>query len=580
MSNASPTLRRVSRFHLALVAALLAFSALVTTLFAARVPLRDQWRILGTYLQHPGIEGLWAPQNGHITFFPGLLYRADLHWFAADGTLLLWVMHLCNLGVALLLAGTALRAPGGKLLRPMAAAFAVFCLYWLGNTLHLTWGQGVAHHLMVFTLLLALMAAQRAGRAQRPGPWLALACGLALVASYSFGNGLLAWPLLIGVGWLAGVPRRALLRLALVAGLAVAVYLLSVPGHGAQPWVRATWRHFLDLLVIFLGAPVAHALDFLVPLTTPATVGVARWSGIAMLAAGVAAALVAWRRRVTAPGAIRAFAVLALVVGTALLVAWTRVEQFGPAVGASQRYVVWGALYLAALAALLPHLLDGDSATAATALLVATLFMVPTHLKMGLGTARAAHGAAETALALGTVVHDDRMVLAYLADSGRYDIVYNVSLALRKRALGPFDDPLMRLAGTPFPRHFKLVGVDRCQGALERIDPVEGTQPRGWRVSGWAWDVAARRPPAFVVFINPAGEIRGVARFSRSGGGRAEEGAGVRLARLLSPELPGLLGVGNGWFGYVHPTRRLLPLAVLADGSSACPLPVTVGGKS
>jgi hypothetical protein len=567
--------------YIAGVAILLLIAAGIVVCFSADVPLRDQWRILATYLARPGLSGLWTPQNGHITFFPALVYRADMAWFGAGGGLLLWVMHLCNAGVALFIAQIALKAENSPAyLRYMSAGFALFCLYWMGNTLHLTWSQGVAHHLTVFAVVCALWAAQRGAGAEGRSAWAWLGLSLfsALVAGFSFGNGLLVWPLLLAVAWLAGLSRRLLALIAVVAALAITTYLLSAPGAGGGAWQRATPRHFIDLALIFMGAPVAHALDFLVPVTTRATVEVARVGGIVLLASGMLMAVwVLWLKR--NPAAVLGLAIMALVVGTAILVAWARVEQFGPAVGASQRYVIWGMLYLAAMAATLPHLVgDRGAPTVATGLLIVTLFMLSTHLSMARSSAVITHQSNETVLALAVGVHDDDRVVAHLADSGRADIVYKVAKQLKKHHLNPFNDAFMHLPGSRLKDSFNLVSVDRCQGALERIDPAPGSAPKGWRVFGWAWDVEAAAPAQSVVLINRGGEINGIARMSRSWGrddasrGLLAGRPGAGLAKAVSPHLPGMLGIGNGWFGYAKPSRGILALAVLADGSSVCPL--------
>ncbi len=576
----SSRLARLGAFYLGLITVLLLFAAAVVVWLHADVPLRDQWRILLAYLATPGLAGTWAPQNGHVMFFPGLLYRADMAWFAGSGHLLLAVMHLLNGLVAALLAWVAWSAKASPTLRRTVAGFALFAMVWMGATLHLTWSQGIAHHMTVFAVLAAVVAVQRAGRASRWGAgWLLLSIGMGVVASFSFGNGLLVWPLVLAAGWLAGLRGRPLWWVGGVMVLAVGAYLLSVPG-GGRPWVQATWKHFIDLAIIFLGAPVAHALDFVVPVTTRATVSVARWAGVVLALLGLLAAVrMAWAR-ITAPGAVVALSAMAMVGGTALLVAWARVEQFGPAVGASQRYVVWGALYLAALAALLPYVMPSRW-HGVTALLVmaVTVVMVPAHLKMGMASGVEAHRAKEAVLALAVGVRDDPAIHA-ISDSGRIDLVYQAAGPLKKRGLNPFNDPVMTLPGTPVDRHFKVTAADRCLGRMVAVTPTTAPGERGLRILGWAWDREANRPPRFVLTVNRHGTINGVARFSRLGQEVAPEGVapsfGFDLARMVSNRLPGMLEIGHGWAGYARPDAKLLAMAVLADGTSICPL---LGGR-
>jgi len=206
------------------------------------------------------------------------------------------------------------------------------------------------------------------------------------------------------------------------------------------------------------------------------------------------------------------------------------------------------------------------------------VLMIPTHLSMARSSAVIAHQSKITSLALAVGVQDDERVVAHLADSGRADIVYKVAKQLKKHHLNPFNDPFMHLTGTRLKDTHKLVSVERCQGALERIDPAPGRTPKDWRVSGWAWDVQAAAPAKNVVLIDRGGKIRGLARMNHSWG-RDEASQdllagrpGASLAKAISPGLPGILGIGNGWFGYAQPSRGILALAVLADGISVCPL--------
>jgi len=360
--------------------------------------------------------------------------------------------------------------------------------------------------------------------------------------------------------------------------IAVTVYVTAIPAGGSgRPWVQATWKHFLDMGVIFLGAPVAHALDFLVPVTSRATVSVARWAGLVMVTLGLVATLQMWKEKVTAPGPVLALATMAMVIGTALLVAWTRVEQFGPAIGASQRYVVWGVLYLAALAALLPHLLSERwRESGIVVVIIVTMLMIPSHLKMGMASGMEAQRSSEAVLALAAKVRDDRGINA-IADSGQIDLVYKASPPLLKREMSPFNDPVMRLTGTQVNQRFEVVSPDRCWGKVENIDPIGGSNPMGWRMSGWAWDLEENTAPRYVITINHNGTINGVARFSRSG--QLEDlpegthpSVVFKTANALSARLPGMLGLGHGWFGYAQASQKMLAMAVLADGKSACPL--------
>lgn len=575
--------------YLAFAALFVLLSCAMAAAFRYDVLLRDQWPIYGTYLTQPFWDSVWAPRNGHRIFFPGLLFRADLALFSGGTGCLVVLQYGMNLALTVILAREVWRG-GPEPVRRVVAGFLFVLNFWMGKNLDLTLALGVVTHLTALGSVLGLMAvlnaadAARAGRARAAWLWVGGAASSAAVATLSYSNGFIVWPVLCVVGWLARLPRRLQAVLLGVGAVAVALFLAGNPGASGMAWHRATFPDFLRLAVTFLGAPVAHALDLIVSVRTPPTVTVAFVAGLLALAATAACVLRLAPRLWRGPprDVSMAAGLLLFVGGSALAVAYGRVEQMGPAAGASQRYVSWGVLYWGALAMLLPALArpapagQRFQAAAAMALALVSVALVPSHLRWGFASARTNLRAVEAALALVVGVRDDARVRAVLSVGDRVPQVYRVAGELKARRLNFFGRPFAALPGEPVPAGTHFVGPGACRGAVTAMGPAPGGP--GLRVDGWAWDEAARRPPRLVLLLDRTGTVQGLGRFTRAEDAAPPlpEPGWVRQAARIDRDLPAALGRATGWRGYARSGARLAAFAVLADGRALCPLPAAL----
>ncbi|MFQ5509645.1 MAG: hypothetical protein ACE5FN_09955 [Leptospirillia bacterium] len=600
-----PTRRNLTRFtstfHGVLAAGFVLSALIMVGLFHYDVLLRDQWAMYATYWEQPFWQSLWTPRNSHRIPFAALFSQMDLQWFGASGHVLMVLQNLLAGASAWLIARCAGEDGGSTdpaLVRSVQA-FVFVITFWMGSNLHLVLTLGVSHYLCALGAVVAVMGMAHAGGAARKGDRRGVTLGLAVslagavVSTFSYGSGLVLWPALLVLAVVIRLPIRWAGGIAVTGIVAVALYLSGNRPAGSGEWQRAGVNHFLELFVNFLGAPAAHALDFVIPVHTPAMVTVAFVAGLAVLA------LTLWvsvrlllQSAPPGRGVAALFGVLIFTTGVALLVAYSRVERYGPAVGAAQRYVSWGVLHWAALAGLLPALAASCGKRAArlapvlcVVLVAVSLTLVPSHFRWGLASGTTGLWAEEAALALAVEVRDDARVGAALADGDQLGIVYSTGRILRDENLNFFRRVSIESLGTRLAETHRVVSQNQCLGELVTVSRASGGTPPAWRVAGWGWDTKANQAPAGVFLTDRQGMIRGLARFTRlpkNGAGELPEGVawpfGLRVARRLHPNLGTALGWEAGWYGYTPPVNGLGAFALLADGISVCPLRVSAQG--
>jgi len=284
------------------------------------VPYLDQWELVPLLAAWEGgtlrWADIWAQHNEHRLVFPKLLMLAtaaltdwDVRYEMAASLLLAFVCY----GLVALFLHRA-RAPRYT---PVLAGLLVFSPSQWGN-----WflGWQVQIFLMLVSLLIVLALLPRPG-----GPGFAGAIAAAVVASFSFGSGLLVWPAgLLAIAW-ARPPRRAT-RLALwtlAGGGTVAAYLWGYArvGYHPEPAPLAATLGRAGYALAYLGSPLSQQVWLAMPL------------GGAALAALTYATLRLDRNRHAALLALGWFG-----VGAALLTAWVR-AGYGLEQALSSRYV-------------------------------------------------------------------------------------------------------------------------------------------------------------------------------------------------------------------------------------------------
>jgi hypothetical protein len=351
-------------------------------------PYMDQWEVAPLFAKwHDGtlsFGDLWAQQNESRMVVPRLL-------FLGLGLLTGWNL-VAELLPALLLAAFeswaifALdrRALGGSRAAALGRlAFANLLLFGPIQYENWLWGHQAALFLPPACLLAGLLVVQsRLGLPAKS----ALAALLGLVATFSFANGMILWPLLAAALLVTspGEPRVRLRRAALWAAGTIAVVALYFAGYerpAAQPWLLETLRHpgrAANYLAVLLGSPLAQGIG-------PTGIEAATALGAAGMLLGLAVFEIGRRRFSDPEQRARVLPWLLLVgfaYGTAMVTTVGR-SGFDVPHALSPRYATVSALFWVALAyttaAVLPGAVRGrvlglteTRAAAAVAVLAAT----------------------------------------------------------------------------------------------------------------------------------------------------------------------------------------------------------------
>jgi hypothetical protein len=441
----------IACFALALVP--LAFLVASLARSALDVPLWDAWELVPlldrSYDGTLTLRDLWVQHNEHRIFFPKLWMIALAR---ASGGSVSWDVA-SNVSVAALwlffLARNAKKLFENEGSRRSAVAFPVLSLLvfsmaqwenWICGWQIQIWLAVVSFTLAAFLLLAAPLKPARVAGA-----------GLfAVVGTFSFADGVLAWPLLAAVLFLA-FPSRETRRTALLwiaaGALVVGLYLVGYHATQDHPSPLAALEHplrFADYVLRFLGTPLG---------------GRDRWAarflgGGGLLVAGVAARELV-RRGVPLARLAPWFALALYALGCALLAGLGRAgpgEGYGPHQAMSSRYVTL-AMPLWIACGVLLLLLDGVARKEALPSKVARLLP---RVVLGLLVALAAVnsvrqsselretvgslGPARDAIVLGDVASVPSEAIAPLLPRDRADVALlrQRVAVLRRRGLGPF----------------------------------------------------------------------------------------------------------------------------------------------
>jgi len=367
------------------------------------------------------------------------------------------------------------------------------------------WGFQVA-----FTALaLATVATLATVVLRRPSAWtLAAIIGLESIAVYTLVSGLLVPFLTVALAlWLRWPKRYVIVLTAAACGLLGTYFYDYVAPQGASDAIHAGERlgDVLSYFLTLIGLPFGMAFN-------EAQVShFKNWDRLCG-AGGLALFLIAsfsilWRKATRGPSLV--FAATALfALGMALMTALGRLK-FGSAQAMSSRYstvmlIFW--LSLIAIAALRLR------ATKAWLRITAMAAILP--LVLGLAYHQrsfAANGRhwvlprLQASTALLANVDDPTALAAIFFD----DRLKNRVPFLRDRHLSIFADNWSNWLGTPLADHVIISDRAQCFGGIDRVDPIHGSSPQGWRVGGWGWDTERKTVPRRIIIADGTGQVIG-----------------------------------------------------------------------
>ncbi len=232
-----------ARFLLILLAAWAAYNWGATiyriTQLYVTIPTWDYWRVAAnaSNIRAFDFRYLWLQHNEHRIVGPDIVFAIDLLLFHARRIFPVVVSFVFYLGCWLVIARSI---AADTLLsieaRGSAIALAGIMIGWRGSALALADPFLIAWTLMEFAFLVALWLVSRAISGSARASLLTSVIALGFVATYSSGNGLLVWPVLVVAAYFCGWTKRLTGALAISGVVADGLYFVGYRfGGNLQP---------------------------------------------------------------------------------------------------------------------------------------------------------------------------------------------------------------------------------------------------------------------------------------------------------------------------------------------------------
>ncbi|HSC76400.1 MAG TPA: hypothetical protein VLB90_09225, partial [Pseudomonadales bacterium] len=339
---------------LLLVTAFLAVTAYYVIFHHVSPLSRDQWHMYHALFE----QGLWHTSittvSGHRHILAFLLYDIDLHFFNGNNHFLIVVDWLLNISLIALICSQIRVCVGDFFSRWLLIGWTITLLCWLLNIALLGWGfNGINNYMSILNTVLAIFCLHRAVHdLQHKTRNIVLALLSGGLATLSFGNGILVWP----VGLLSLYLWRAPLRFMVwfFVGMCVffATYILLPGGNAVGEMLRFNGWNIVLFPLQLMGGPLYHLLRAWQILPETALSPIATGFGVLVC---LLAGLVFWQRlqRRSAVDSLDALAIALILIGfgTTGLLTLTRVEGvLDPSV---DRFQIWALLVWSGLSVLL-----------------------------------------------------------------------------------------------------------------------------------------------------------------------------------------------------------------------------------
>lgn|GEM_PF-1927235 len=192
-------------------------------------PVEDYWRVAGNLHSYRAFDlrVLWMQHNEHRIVFPEIVFALDMLLWRGRLILPLAVSFLCYLSIWIVLAQTLFTDRSLSFRARMAAVLlAGIIVGWKGSATVLATPFLLNWTLMQAGVVLSLALLSRAKHAAT-NVCLILAIAAAVVATYSSGNALLLWPLLLAAGWVLRLTKRRMTALGIAAAASIGLYFIG-----------------------------------------------------------------------------------------------------------------------------------------------------------------------------------------------------------------------------------------------------------------------------------------------------------------------------------------------------------------
>jgi hypothetical protein len=525
----------------------------------ADIPTWDAWRCVHDLDQlcQFDLTPLWRQHNEHRVIGVQLLYWLDLSRLGGHQYLLIGCETVCQL--AQLLLWWWLLTQITAIPRSFRLALAAACGILMTTAFHV---QAMVipflaqWYLTQALVLFALLFLWRAARTTRLAG-LVTAIITTVIVTFTTGNGMLLWPVLIGMAVLLRFPRNRIAALVLAAAISITVYFVGYVfvGKGRAILLLTHPFYTAGFMAILLGAPASYISHFLG--------GVIGLAGMAFTMLGLG--VMVRRRKVPDAVSVVTVGFGVFMVASALMVAYGRINPADPTFlkARAVRYAMISLTFWASLVVMIGWFLarlprgrqwTWHLATAGLTVVILVAVVGRQGDSERAGSVRQAW-AAEGALGLETGVQD-REALAEVYQDPTF--VWTQTPVLRRRRLSAFAAGRQDWIGQPIGKLFAVGPANLCAGSIEVLTGVDN----GFRAEGRAYDLQTDRAPKDIVFTNAEGTITGLGATRAGGYPRTWTG----------PRRP---PSDFDWVGYVpaEPSAsNLTAYAIVTGEKTACPL--------
>lgn len=522
----------------------------------ADIPTWDAWRCVQD-LDRLGcmhLSALWRQHNEHRVIGVELLYWLDSSLLGGHQFFVIGCEIVCQLAQLALLWWLLLRMR--EIPPAFRLAFAAACGIVMTTAIHVQvmvipfLVQWYLTHLLAMLALLFLWRTAQTGRMAG----LVIAIGTTVVITYTTGNGMLLWPVLVAMAVLLRMPRKQIGAIVAVAAVTVAGYFVGYSFVGGNKAFVVLSHPFytIGFMAILLGAPASYisnlfggAIGLLgMALTTLAFVRVIR------------------RRKPVDVAFVVAAGFCLFVVASAAMAAYGRINPADPTFlkARAGRYAMIALAFWGSVVVLIAWLLmrapraRQDAWHLATATLATLLLVTVMGQQQALEKAAAAQQAwvAQSAIGLENSV-DDPQALAHVYQD---PIVVSVwSEVLRRRHLSIFSTGRQDWIGHRLSEILPIGQANLCWGSVDSLIGVDN----GYRIAGRALDSRANRPAVGVVLTNAGGVIVGLGATRKGGYPR------------LGPDAP--QPSDSDWVAYARTGNvSNLQAYAIVSARTACPL--------
>ncbi len=450
---------------------------------------------------------LWKQHNEHRILIPRLFFLIDVLFFNGDNVFLITLNIVLQALHVLLFWHIIAQADLPRPAHGAAVCASALFLLSAANLDNFLWAFQIQFILVFFAVSAACVALFTCS--SRRGRWLALTIVLGFIATFSLANGVLVWPLLIGLAVIGGLGWRTTSMIAIAGFVIGGSCLLSFQPHPGHASPLESVRQPLTVLhytALYLSGPFGRLLG--------------RWFGVALGSLGLLVTLslaieAMWNRRRLSTARLVLLGIGGFVVASAFVTALGRIN-FPLEQALSARYftpalIYWIATIVSCLAQRSPLLWRRRAAVGLGlgCLVVLSVLLVPQqYAEIRRWTVRTNDVKVGTA-ALLVNVQDDEAVRAI------YPFPYRVWLGndmLRAHQLSIYSKPLPALLGHSIEDIALITFSPPCSGAIDpgSIVTVAAGSRGGFRLSGWIEKQKSAVSPDLIALVSESGTIVGL----------------------------------------------------------------------